>query len=586
MKQKLTILCTAAVAAALAACGKDAAEPFTMMWIVGDDPAGQQPSILAGTLPVFGTGIQEYKLGGISGVSLCPIARGKDFRHNRKATYAVRPAVPRCSRPYRFTEMFAHPETTVDSEYARSGRPFFVYERISRPPFFLPLDGAPFADRADFAAWRKAHPGFMGFDSLWELDSDSGFLERGYDNIPDESVRRELHGAFARMAGPTGFAHRVEWAKTVFRIAADFHFGETRIWPLCSHNVGYEHIFGACGAAGLWYESTGQHRGAWSVGAAFLRGAARQRGLDYGWYMAHYRVGMDRSMKVRKGDCGISTSLHRRQILCGWLAGAKYMKTEQWQRAYIDMRGGKAAPTDYARELNAIHELALRTDRGDPFTPLAVLTPLAEPSDSDYARRNGRLLDPVSQTDVFDTLVPIRGDDGTDFPAWKKGEQGCLYNSEFGAIFDSLCPDSGQESAAFAKALSRYRYALVVSDRFDRERFDSAALAAFEKGGGRVLRYPSRECSTKESLRELLLKIQDETMPVKVEGDIMWGVNRTSKGWLLWLVNNKGVKSFIGSPEEFDAKRTAHVVATCKATGEKFTADVPPGEFRLIEISQ
>ena len=568
----------------VAAAGFGAEAPFRISWMFSPEDGTPTPDVIAGELPAFGNGMPEYKVDGIRGEAIKRITRGAGYR-SRKSPYAVRQDGPVRNKPYGFADVFSSPGSTVDSEYARSGKPFFVYERISRPPFFLPQDGVPLADRANYAAWKKSHPGFLGFNSLWELDSDCAGFDKGYNNTPDESVRNELHGAFPRAASPTGMAHQVEWARTAFRLAADFHFGETKIWPLCSYNVGFEHLFGAFGAAGLWYEATGQHVGAWNVAAAFLRGAARQRGLDYGWYMAHYRVGHDSKHKVRKGNAGISLSLHRRQVLFGWLSGAKYMKTEAWSSLYLAQKDGKTVPTDYAREFNSIYEVASRTERGDPFTPLAVLVPLAEPSSANYVRLNNRLLDPVSQTDVFDTLVPIRGDSGKDRVNWALGEQGCLYNSEFGAMFDSLCPDSGQDSGKFAKALSRYRHAIVVSDRFDKSKFDAAALEAFEKGGGKVHRYPSPECPTREKLRELLLKIQDETMPVEVAGDVQWGVNKTSKGWLAWFVNNKGVKSYFREPEEFDVARTAHVCVKVKATGRVVEAEVPPGGYRLVEIT-
>jgi hypothetical protein len=187
---------------------------------------------------------------------------------------------------------------------------------------------------------------------------------------------------------------------------------------------------------------------------------------------------------------------------------------------------------------------------------------------------------------VFDTLVPIRGDNGKDPVSWGLGEQGCLYNSEFGGIFDVLCPDSGQDSARFAQALARYRHVLLVSDKFDKAKFDSAALSAFERSGGKVHRYPSAECGTKEQLRELLLKIQSETMPVVVDGDIQWGVNKTENGWLVYLINNKGVQSYFGEKEVLLKERTADVTVTVKATGRKISAKVEPGGYKLIEIGE
>ena len=173
---------------------------------------------------------------------------------------------------------------------------------------------------------------------------------------------------------------------------------------------------------------------------------------------------------------------------------------------------------------------------------------------------------------------------GGDHPLRIKGEQGCLYNSRFPGFFDSLCPDSGQDSLSFEKALSRYKHVLIAGDAFDKNKFDSRAITAFEKAGGRVHRYPSKECDTPEKLERLLLAIRDETMPFAVEGDIQWGVNKTEKGWLLYLINNKGVIKFSDEPEEYNLAKTAKVTVRCKASGETRLAEIRPGDFALMEF--
>ena len=73
-------------------------------------------------------------------------------------------------------------------------------------------------------------------------------------------------------------------------------------------------------------------------------------------------------------------------------------------------------------------------------------------------------------------------------------------------------------------------------------------------------------------------------MPVRVEGDIQWGCNLTKSGWLVWLINNKGVRKFVNEPEEFDMSKTATVKVTCKATGEIRTVQVKPGDYASVEF--
>ena len=591
MKKITTIALSAVAALSVNLQPACAAEPFIPVFIT-DGERNVTPDLFP-ELSVFRESIPAYLVNSTSKTNRFT-ALSKAYAYPKEYVRRLSDKERRLT-PYRFDEMFENPAKTIESEYARSGKPFFVYERVSRPPFFLPRDGAPLAIRSSFEDWKRKHPGFLGFNSLWELDSDSSYFQRFYSNMKDPSIEKELHEAF----GPPdekGMAHRRRWAEKVFRVAEDFLFGEKRIFPLCSTFPGYEHIFAAMGAAGLWYEATTQMYGAWNTAGAIVRGAARQRGLDFGWYMAQYYTGFNREGKPLAGDSrrhishdgsdaeprpyrGESRSMHRRQMLYGWLIGARYLQTEGWMQFYADRKDGKIVPTENALDFEEAYQRAKRIVRGETFTPLAVLTPLDDPLPHNYTNKN--MMEPEVQMDIFDTLVPLRGDSGLEPPKRKKGEQGCLFNSEFGGFFDVLCPDSGQDSAAFAKALSHYRHVLVAGNAFSKERFDHAALAAFEKSGGKVHRYPSPEYPTKDKLRELLLKIQDETMPVSVAGDIQWGVNKTSNGWLVWMINNKGVVKFCDEPEEFRPERTAHVVATVKATGEKFEADIAPGDFEL-----
>ena len=115
-------------------------------------------------------------------------------------------------------------------------------------------------------------------------------------------------------------------------------------------------------------------------------------------------------------------------------------------------------------------------------------------------------------------------------------------------------------------------------------------------------------------IHALLRRVQDETMPIAVDGDIQWGLNKVkrkkekgkSDGWLLWLINNKGVKKFALEPEEIDLAQTATVTVDLKGLkgadvfditdlerdvpievrGGKFTVTVKPGEDREIAIER
>ncbi|MBO5750787.1 MAG: hypothetical protein J6R80_00090 [Kiritimatiellae bacterium] len=548
-------------------------------------------------LSAFTESIPVYVIPRIPKPDIRPFQKHQEY----KKKYVRRvPESERRKTPYSLEDLMANPRANVDSDYARSGKPFFVYECVSRPLYFIPGDGCPLADRNAFSKWKENHTGFLGFNSLWEMDSDTTYFTRFW-NLEDKELERDLHAGFEPMHAK-GKGHIVSWTKEVFRRLKDFHWGESRIWPLCSNDMGFEHLFAANGACGLWYEATTQGWSAWNAAGAFLRGAARQWNLPYGWYMAQHYTGYTRDGKFCAGDSrwiarksssrkgaapkalpyrGEGRSQHRRQALYGWLIGVDYIQMEGWKSIYQDMKDGKIVPSENALDFNEIYMLSKTVERGETYTPLAVLTPLSEPCSSMY--RNQGLIEPETQKTIFNTLVPIASEHGGDYPLRNKGEQGCLYNSRFPGFFDALCPDAGQNSADFERALMRYKHLLIAGNAFDKERFDSRAIDAFKCAGGKVHRYPSEECPDAAALEKLLLAIRDETMPFSVEGDIQWGGNKTEKGFLVYLINNKGVIKFSDEKEEYNLAKTALVKVLYKATGEERVVEIAPGDFKLLE---
>lgn len=97
-------------------------------------------------------------------------------------------------------------------------------------------------------------------------------------------------------------------------------------------------------------------------------------------------------------------------------------------------------------------------------------------------------------------------------------------------------------------------------------------------------------------------RVQEETLPVRISGDIHAGLHRTADGWNVWLMNHKGVIHFSDEPEEFNAAETASVTVdlrslkiakvTDQRTGAEipfdrtFTVDVNPGRWTLIHLEE
>ena len=85
-------------------------------------------------------------------------------------------------------------------------------------------------------------------------------------------------------------------------------------------------------------------------------------------------------------------------------------------------------------------------------------------------------------------------------------------------------------------------------------------------------------------VRELLEKVQGETIPFEVRGRCQWGVNKRDSGWFVWMMNNDGVTKFAAEPEEFDFNETSHVTVVNKLTGEAKSVEIEPGGTAYLEF--
>lgn len=629
--------------------------------------------------------------------------------------------------PYGLRDFFPVP-WTVQKLCDVTNRPVFLHIFASRPCYLLnPVEkGYPLADVADFAQWKRKHPNFMGFDAAWEFDSEAWHFTRWMKTNPQMEAARRLAKEFPLPEDGNGQGRNLYgWMRTVHDRERAFHFGDATFWPLASYVAACLHHFAACGASGIWYEATtDSNHGHWALAAAYLRGAARQFGIPYGWYTASYYCGYTRDgmptrgyttwLERRSGDKvytakapnhGTGRSLLDRLNVYGWLIGSSFTHPEHWTGLFIDEDGeGKRVFSGEGRDFVDLFELSKRADRGVPVTPVAFLVPIEESMMLDG--RSRELRDRFSQQAFFQTLFPVFcGEPGTPFR--KKGEQGGFFNSKFADAADILTPDSGQRRSAFLAALKRYPVAFIVGSGFSRKSMDFRACEEYVRSGGTLVvscdqirlglvpptvsgvsfdgaavpsgkfftdeagrsfplegeylvetgspqsarpwlrddagnvlawgrnlgrgrvvslacahglpsRYDEGErlpedaymaryaeigsCRARFALLEYLFRrVQDETLPVRVEGDALYGVNKTREGYLVWIFNNRGVTKFTDEPESYDQTRTATVRVDMKdmvgarvvdlLTGRPVqsgvrscSVDVPPGGYRLLRI--
>ena len=105
---------------------------------------------------------------------------------------------------------------------------------------------------------------------------------------------------------------------------------------------------------------------------------------------------------------------------------------------------------------------------------------------------------------------------------------------------------------------------------------------------------------------EYFLKdIVGEVLPLEVKGDIEYGMNKLDDGWLLYLINNKGVTKFTNKEQALDPSKTAKVEVSLKnikaaeitelreqkaivkdGKTNAFTVEVPPGGVKVVKIKE
>jgi len=537
----------------------------------------------------------------------------------------------------------------------RPGAPMMFALWGSRPSW--PLDEEYDTDRDDFAAWCAAHPGFVGFEAFDEYDNDIVSFRNGrhWNFYTDPEMVAWLDRNFPDHSSNEDFR---PWTDTCYRKIRNFCWGTPKLTGLWSnyYSLGFNIL--RQGLAFAWYEvESGNSGQPWRWGAMYARGATRQFATPMGWYMATLLMNTQtrdgRPAKVENGDdtlgytvwpnvrnrnfhkhSGQARSLLHRNEFYGMMIGSVAMLIEGGANnlsTFDPVETNKVVLSPYGEDLRDIFRWQKAHDRGIVYTPVALLT-----STDEIADKVGIAIkynhDVYAQMSFMNALVcPYADKTGYQYENCqrpKKGEQGLMYNSEFGEFVDAISPDAGQKTEDFYRALKCYKAAVLVG-WFNQKFFDKAALVRYVKEGGVVYAenrhvemglipaavdgakgqivltdsfYDPRLYAGKErwsydknrmlysgeientKIKNLLRSLQDEYLPVKVEGDIQWGVNLAKNGWLVWLINNKGVTKWLFEPEEIDLSKTAEVKVTDKKTGKVYTASVKPGKFATIEI--
>jgi len=106
--------------------------------------------------------------------------------------------------------------------------------------------------------------------------------------------------------------------------------------------------------------------------------------------------------------------------------------------------------------------------------------------------------------------------------------------------------------------------------------------------------------------RNLLQTLHDQCLPVSVDGDIEFAVNRSATSWIVTLINNRGISKdaigptivdhtklakvrvtprfSVGVVEEWMEREVAEIFRDDAGTIREVIAIVPPGDVRIVEM--
>jgi hypothetical protein len=376
---------------------------------------------------------------------------------------------------------------------------------------------------------------------------------------------------------------------------------------------------------------------------ALVRGAARQHGIPFAiqtspWYggkIPYYEDGEGEEVS-RPGH---SAAFQARTWYLAWLSGASYVTPEACQLGFFqrlpEQRGTKPAPPvtrshpeDQRFKLSPlgikakefVRHIEQHPDVGIPFTPFALIVDTF----SGFQVTPG-----AGQVRPWWRLEPTPGDLETALflntifprtilykPGDKFSESRLMVNTPYGETFDILLSD------VQPRLLNLYPVAILLGDHALTPAFRATVLDYLKQGGHLILtqrlagqlgteiaafrqagRVTIEEFARNErAVRELMDALSENHLPVKVEGDIQFTINRTQKGWLLGLIENKGAWREESGAMVVNAAKKAVVKLTAKNGSWRSALNwseggaipisenaveiaVPPGDIRIVEIS-
>ena len=457
---------------------------------------------------------------------------------------------------------------------------------------------------------------------------------------PNERWWRDVYGAeFEKMRhlmkppGLAGYTRRPSGKRECYEIVKDYFTSRQRdmlgrIISVTGHSH-YEAYAGEWGSRCIGLE-VGENIAFTQSKLAFARGASRQWKRPWSVQVSPWFSGAcTTSGPLRKQpggarglDAGHSLSFYERMWLHGWFAGAAMVTPENSMAIFFENEAAPETLNEHGRKASETFRFMTSHDRGIPYAPVAVvLDHLA--GYNGYMDKPWGILEPTpgdrEARDLFDHQLFPGSDHIHRRPDPANPEASYLVPTPFGESFDV------QLTSASEDVLAGYPVLLLAGDI----EFDEPTLRKFETAAGRgcrmllseahraalgdrfarLARFPTTEVLTRSTnvatgrpaaipdgrLRELAR----EFLPVSVAGDpVQYQINRTSRGWVVELVNNRGVakkphdpavtdpaaKARVTLVPAFEVKSAREWKSGLALSGPPWSVEIGPGNTAFVEF--
>jgi hypothetical protein len=420
----------------------------------------------------------------------------------------------------------------------------------------------------------------------------------------NESWWRDVYGkdydAFKHLKKPAGLAgydRFPESKRECYDVVRDYFTSRSRdlfgrVISVTGHSH-YEAYAGEWGARCIGLE-VGENIAFTQSKLAFARGASRQWAVPWSvqvspWFGPSCTTSGPLQTNggiVRGLDAGHSLSFYERMWLHGWFSGAAMVTPENSMAIFFEKPGAPWTLTEHGQKAAELFRFMRRHERGEPYTPVAVIL-------DHYAGYNGYMDKPWGilkptvgdreARDLFDQQIFPGSDHIHSRADPANPEASYLRPTPFGEIFDVVL------SNASAELLASYPVLLLVGDIEFEPSFVEALKRSLRRGN-RVLmsqrhrgalgaRFSGLSRQGKVEVleswtnpetgrptaisNEKLLEITKSLLPIRVEGaPVQFAINRTPHGWVLELINNRGVSKRGDQPAVVDPQGSIQLTLT------------------------